>query len=142
MQELVTRPLAPSRWTLWVWWLSLGTLRALTSSLEGELVAMGCTGRCQCVDSCGVGGTVNQSIFNSREGRGQLSREPVMGVAQGDFWRLKDTQDRHCFGPSSPWQASKPLVMPTYGDQAARLSRLPATAGINSPHSQLSCWRG
>ena len=49
----------------------------------------------------------------------------------------------HCFGSLSPWQACLPSVMPTYGYWAMCLcGRLPALAGINSPHSQLSCWRG
>lgn len=46
-------------------------------------------------------------------------------------------------GSLSPWQACLPTVMPTYGARAVCLcSRLPSLAGINSPHSQLSSWRG
>lgn len=41
----------------------------------------------------------DQGIFNSRVGRGQLSPDPVTRT-RGDFWRLKDTQDRHAvLGP-------------------------------------------
>lgn len=48
-------------------------------------------GVCVCVcrcgeDGCGMGGTGTQSIFNSREGRRQLSLEPVTGGLRGDLW--------------------------------------------------------
>lgn len=87
---------------------------------------------------------MTRGIFKQRGGGGEegscLSRG---GGVSGDFVNLKGTQDRCSFGPPSPWQARVPSVMPTYGAWAARLcGRPPAAAGINSPHSQLSCWRG